>query len=146
MASSNIELFDEFAGKIFGQLYERFPVPKDLHIEDFFPTISKEGGDAAASEISHKRTVFYATTVWLQSAGYTTSADERSSFSNQVVLTAKGLEVLKATPRSLTIGPSIGEQLAEATKEGGKEIMRGLVSEALGIGARLFNPLVGLSS
>ena len=145
MASSNIELFDDFAGKIFGRLYENFPMPINLNHEEFLAPTFLEGGDVDPDHM-YKLKFFYATARWLASAGYTICSDKESDCSNRVVLSAKGLEVLKATPRSLTIGPSIGEQLAEATKGGGKELMRGLVSEALGIGARLFNPLVGLSS
>ncbi|MOA26170.1 hypothetical protein D3C78_1469440 [compost metagenome] len=59
-------------------------------------------------------------------------------------LTAKGLEVLKATPASLQTGPSLGEQLVDASKSGTKELVRGAVGEALSLGARLFSNHLGL--
>jgi hypothetical protein len=145
MALSNIELFDEFAGKIFGQLYESFPVPKELISEEFVPNTYGKDGDAGVTLFFRKQKVFFSTIAWLQSAGYTSSPDERSGFTKDVVLTAKGLEVLKAIPDSLKSGPTIGEQLAEATKEEGKEQVKLLVKEALSLGVKLIGPIIGIS-
>ncbi|MNG30984.1 hypothetical protein D3C84_1167130 [compost metagenome] len=60
------------------------------------------------------------------------------------MLTAKGLEVLNAVPDSLAQRTSIGEQLAEASKSGGKELLRSITTEALGIGVRLVMKGAGL--
>ncbi|MNR50332.1 hypothetical protein D3C85_1698370 [compost metagenome] len=62
----------------------------------------------------------------------------------KAVLTAKGLEVLNAVPDSLAQRTSIGEQLAEASKSGGKELLRSITTEALGIGVRLVMKGAGL--
>jgi hypothetical protein len=144
MASSNIELFDEFAGKIFARLYENFPIPIDLNSKDFLPPTIREGGDVDSDGRLHHIRFFYATTQWLASAGYTNSPDKKNSYSNDVVLTAKGLEVLKGSPSSLNAGPSIGEQLVEAAKEEGKDTLKNLVKEALSLGIKLIGPVVGL--
>ncbi|MNI02298.1 hypothetical protein D3C73_551640 [compost metagenome] len=143
MAASNIELFDEFTGKIFARLYENFPIPINLNSKDFFPPTIWEGGDASADGRSQQVKFFYATTEWLAAAGYTSSPDKRNSYARDVVLTAKGLEVLKGTPSSLNAGPSIGEQLVEAAKEEGKDTLKSLVKEALSLGVKLIGPTVG---
>ena len=54
----------------------------------------------------------------------------------QSVLTAKGLEVLKATPSSLT-SSSFGQQLQEATSAGMLDTIKGLTNEALSRGIGL---------
>lgn len=88
---------------------------------------------------------FIATAEWLMQAGYITCKPYPYIRIDDAVLTAKGLEVLKAIPKSVASTSSIGEQLAASAKEGGKEVARGLVSEAFGIGVRILSPMIGLS-
>lgn len=146
MTVSNIDLFNDFTGKILGDLYLQFPIPTYLEAKSYVEAVT-EWHEKAQMDMPTKQTeIFIATTQWLVSAGYLSGTVYPYTYVQDAVLTAKGLEVLNAIPESLTGGPSIGESLANAAKEGGKETMRGLVSEALGIGARLISPLVGLSS
>jgi len=88
---------------------------------------------------------FIATAQWLIQAGYLHGQPNPYVCVNYAVLTAKGLEVLKAIPDSVSSKATIGEQLASTAKSGGKEIARGLVSQAFSIGTRLISPLVGLT-
>ncbi|KMT53562.1 hypothetical protein [Pseudomonas fildesensis] len=145
MAASNIERFDELTGKIFGALYASFPIRIHLQSRHFIAEHIFDNPHAQDPVRRQEINMFYATVRWLSDAGYLTYR-ESSGAIEDAVLTAKGLEVLKATPSSLDAGPSIGERLSTAGKEEGKELFRGLVTEALGLGARLISPLVGLPS
>jgi hypothetical protein len=146
MAVSNIEKFDDIAGRILAELYERFPVATVLSTEDFMDSGTHWDDTLGMEVLDDDGTFFISTATWLINAGYLSGSPFQKLFIENAVLTAKGLEVLKAIPDSLKGGASIGERLADAAKEGGKETMRGLVTEALGLGARLISPLVGLTS
>lgn len=145
MNTSNIELFDELTGRILARLYQSFPIPIDLKSSSFFPQTHEIRDDITLDERLHLTKFFYATTLWLATAGYTSGSNREFSYSKEVVLTAKGLEVLKGTPSSISTEPSIGEQLAEAAKEEGKETLKNLVKVALSHGVKLIGPVVGLS-
>ncbi|OHW40176.1 hypothetical protein [Pseudomonas sp. 06C 126] len=143
MTASNIERFDELTGQIFGKLYTSFPIPTHLQSRHFIADSILSKPSPQDPERVQAVKMFYATARWLATSGYISFSETRDGI-EEAVLTAKGLEVLKATPSSLESGPSIGERLAATGKEGGKEIFNGLVGEALGLGARLFAPLIGL--
>lgn len=146
MAVSNIDVFNELTGKILGDLYLHFPMPKYLSAEAYVEVATEWHEQSQMDMPTDQAEFFIATTKWLASAGYLTGKVRPYTHVEDAVLSAKGLEVLNAIPESLIGGSSIGERLADAAKEGGKETIRGLVSEALGIGARLISPLVGLTS
>lgn len=81
----------------------------------------------------------YYTISWLLESGYIKAIPHNSGvfwkgFSD-VVLTAKGLETMKATPDSLTA--PMGERIKDAVKQDGREVARSLVSQALSIGLAL---------
>lgn len=143
MTASNIERFDELTGQIFGKLYTSFPIPIHLQSRHFISDSIWINQTPQDPERVQAINMFYATVRWLTSTGYLTYNETRDGV-EEAVLTAKGLEVLKATPSSLDSGPSIGERLATTGKEEGKELFRGLVGEALGLGARVLAPLIGL--
>lgn len=148
MADSNIERFDEITGKIFAHLYQQFPIPTHLNSEIVGIVISgtvtvpyggKPYGGIHDLSDSDKSTVnyFVHSARWLAKAGYIDiSFDGGASFSD-VTLTAKGLEVLKATPKSLENSESIGQQLITAAKGGFGEQIRDLTSSALKRGIAL---------
>lgn len=141
---SNIDRFDEYAALIFARLYASFPIRVKLVDFDVIPRAWKDG-EFLVEVYSEESEFVTATIYWLRDAGYI-SGQVISLGLLDAVLTSKGLEVMKATPASIAGGPSLGDRITEAVKEEGKETMRSLVSEALGIGARLISPMVGLSS
>ncbi|QXZ12511.1 hypothetical protein KVQ82_20830 [Pseudomonas sp. AO-1] len=145
MAVSNIEKFDDITGKIFAVLYQHFPIPQALMAEDFVEN-AKQLDDFLGTEVPTEDADFFlATAEWLRQAGYINCAPDPYLYVSHAVLTAKGLEVLKAIPESVSSKESIGEQLATTAKESGKEVARGLVSEALGLGVKIFSPIIGLT-
>lgn len=145
MTASNIERFDEITGQVLGALYEQFPVPRRLFIKDFV----QDGytmDDQLGMEIPNDTGDFVlASIAWLADAGYLRYYEEVHGMGFLAsVLTAKGLEVLKATPASLQVGPSLGEKLVDASKGGTKEVLRGVVGEVLSMGARLASGQFGI--
>ncbi|NAN55260.1 hypothetical protein EX349_29140 [Pseudomonas protegens] len=144
--AKNIEQFDEYTGRIFAHLYENFPVPVSLSPRNFLDCGSISISADEYVYTTDEAKIFLATAKWLVMTGYIHSKGEKKSYISEAVLTAKGLEILKATPSSVVGGPSLGDKLATAAKEEGREALRSLVSEALSLGARLISPLVGLSS
>ncbi|HFL4326577.1 TPA: hypothetical protein ACG303_004861, partial [Escherichia coli] len=68
---------------------------------------------------------------WLKNSGYLIGARSSGGIHN-AVLTAKGLEVLNATPGSLE--KPLGARISDSIKIEGKEALRSLVSQTLGIG------------
>ncbi|WP_433770875.1 hypothetical protein [Pseudomonas putida] len=147
MTVSNIEMFDDITGKIFAALYQSFPMPSYLSVDDFVDSATKFS-EKHGMEISTPEAAFFiATAEWLIDAGYLTGTTYPDLYVEKAVLTAKGLEVLKAIPDSVSSKASIGEQLANTAKEEGREAFRGLVGQALSIGVSFITPaLRGLSS
>lgn len=146
MTISNIQQFDEITGQVLGALYQNFPVPRHLLIKQFV-----EGGytmdEHLAMDVANERGEFFIACIdWLADAGYLSFKDQ--SYGNGVlnaVLTAKGLEALKAVPASLTPGTSLGDQLVDATKSGTMNILRSVAGEVLSVGSRLATTHFGLS-
>ncbi|WP_370599570.1 hypothetical protein [Pseudomonas nitroreducens] len=156
MATRNIDEFNEITGKVFALLYEAFPLPIGLRptaigIEEhepgeYDPVSGKVSGRTPVTE---EEIVFGHSVQWLEEAGYLTSIRGQSQgyprlYFAESRLTAKGLEVLNAMPDNLTKRESIGQQLAEASKSGGKELLRTITTEALGIGVQLGAKAFGL--
>ncbi len=147
MTTSNIQRFDEITGQVFGALYECFPVPRHLIIEQFI----EDGytfNEHMASDVANERGEFFIACVeWLAESGYL-RFEIRSHGCGvlNAVLTAKGLEALKALPTSLSAGPSLGDRLVDATKSGSKSILGSLAGEVLSVGSRLVTAHFGVPS
>lgn len=147
MTASNIQQFDEFTGQVLGALYEKFPVPRGLKISEFVIdgfSMNDHLGIEVPNEIGR---FFIASVDWLADAGYLKfQAKIHNVGYLDAILTAKGLEALKATPASLTTGPSFGDQLVDATKSGTKSILGSIAGEVLSVGSRLVTSHFGLPS
>lgn len=139
MALSNIEKFDELVGEMFAVLYAAFPLPKALLAKYFVPdgNVYTPGG-INYGELTCDAEFFMATGRWLINAGYIEAQESGGCAFVDALLTAKGLETLKAVPGSLQGKAPLGEQLVDAAKTEGREALRSLVSQALGIGLQLF--------
>ncbi|GKR80739.1 hypothetical protein KAM481_42090 [Aeromonas caviae] len=72
---------------------------------------------------------------WLIEAGYLHGKAHAYEYIENAVLTAKGLEVLKATPDSLQ--ESLGERMQEAAKSGMGETARALIGQVVSLGVGL---------
>ncbi|PYG83210.1 MULTISPECIES: hypothetical protein [unclassified Pseudomonas] len=147
MTTSNIQQFDEITGQVLGALYAEFPVPRHLLIKEFIEDGLSPDEHTGVNIANERGEFFLACIEWLADAGYLTFKDR--SHGNGVVnavLTAKGLEALKAVPASLSVGPSLGDQLVNATKNGTKSVLGSLAGEVLSVGSRLVTAHFGLPS
>lgn len=152
MAASNIERFDEYVGIVLGHLYRQFPVPVLIDAELIGIDTSlhlREGPGGMGAVVEHllfpDEQFFLHSIQWLVDAGYIQAKRSGDRFSG-AVLTSRGLEVLKALPASLQSGPSLGEQLVDASKAGAKDMLRAVTTEALALGARFVSNQFGLGA
>lgn len=143
----NIELFDEYTAKIFTKLYQTFPVPQDFIIVDFIARgevndfgMIVDKKDEASSHLnvsSAHANVAWHTFTWLKETGFIKIEGEHHSLSlSGIVLTAKGLEVLKATPESLQPSKRIGDALIGLLKQGATESASQLIGQAIKLGTQ----------
>lgn len=148
MSNSNIERFDEITGKIFAHLYQSFPVPTFLGTQLVGVTFSSTvtvpysgppyGGIHDLDESERETVSFFVHSAkWLAKAGYIDILLIGQTDFIDVTLTAKGLEVLKATPKSLESSESLGQQLVTAAKGGFADQLRELTSSVLKRGVAL---------
>ncbi|MEJ3595076.1 hypothetical protein [Pseudomonas bubulae] len=144
MSGSNIDKFNELTAKVLGELYLNFPMPRNLTAEQFVESAVEWSEERQMDLPSKDAEFFFATTGWLINAGYINGGLYSHTQVSDAVLTAKGLDVLNATPRSLTHAHSLREQLAEIAREGGKESFKGLLAEELITGAKIIAPAAGL--
>lgn len=140
--SSNIERFDQLTGAVFARLYEAFPEPVVLDAYPFLAEIVPAGQDedAESEQAFGAPEFFFHTLHWLAETGYLTHRKQLQSSPltfEECVLTAKGLEVLKAVPKSIGSSKSIGQSLQEAAKKGAMDSVKKLAGEALSAGTHL---------
>ena len=133
MALKNIETFDKFVGYILADLYQSFPVCKEVQVSYFAKKCDMGGEDLILSE----------TLFWLQDTGFLTFTGPKEKHIRRmeevttfpifscIVLTAKGLETLKKTPKSIDKKKGIGENIIDAVQRGAKAELSELVSDML---------------
>lgn len=118
-------------------LYENFPLEKTIRIRNLIDDapidVTLENG---ATVPSKECEIAFATIKWLIEAGYISAKGHPYASFSDAVLTAKGLELLKLTPDSLT--ESFGDTLLAASKgavtEGTKDVIGQVTSKALTAG------------
>lgn len=129
----NVELFNVYAGKAFALLYEAFPLPKAISVEDLVNSVSLD--DVAENTA---RQVAGHTMLWLADTGYVNRLGEIAPF--RYVLSSKGFEVLNTTPFDTEKKPEppLGDQLLAQTKNivssAAIDVVKDTVKKALGVG------------
>lgn len=129
--------FNEITGKTLAFLYENFPLEKTILvknlIDDASIDVTLENGVTVPSKECE---IAFATIKWLIEAGYISAKGHPYASFSDAVLTAKGLELLKLMPDSLT--ESFGDTLLAASKgavtEGTKDVIGQVTSKALTAG------------
>jgi len=149
---SNIERFDTIVVLALAELYSRFPVPQYLASSKFIVTEDGEHIDGLSPEAEgllfdedpylkdpyfKRREFAFESLRWLVDAGYLHGTPVAYDGINNAVLTAKGLEVLKAIPDSLQ--GSLGERLVEAVKADSREVGRTVLGQIIGLGVGLLS-------
>lgn len=144
----NIELFDEYAARIFAHLYQSFPVKTGIdarqlcgHSEhdDFGRVVDEQGEPSKSFEIAH------ATIMWLQDTGYIQGGAAHRWGLQQAVLSPMGLAVLKSVPSSLKAEESTGDRLAKLVREGSYEGAKDLVKSAITTGSAMLMKASGMA-
>jgi hypothetical protein len=146
MPSKNIENFDILAGRVLGFLYTKFPQPITLGAELFIDFKKPNSSRSEQEKFLRKVEFFNDTVSWLADSGYIRYQGRAENSFFRAVLTAQALLALKALPASLTKGPSLGEKLSDFAKAESRAAFREVVSEALGLGAKVIGPMIGISS
>lgn len=137
MTTSNIERFDDITGQVFATLYENFPVPCSIGAVKMLAGGERACRDASGftgAELSEEAVFIMATIQWLVDSGYVRCESRADICFYDSVLTAKGLEVLKAVPGQLAGDKPLGEKLVSAVKTESATALRGLVQQALALG------------
>lgn len=140
MAMKNIDTFDILTGYILGELYESFPICKEINLELFL--INNESID----NTEKNQLILSETLFWLRDNDFLTfpipeekplrrhtGAMAYPQFSC-IVLTAKGLAVLKKVPKSVDRkdkDKGLGEHIIDVVKMGTKEQLSNLVGSVL---------------
>ncbi len=135
--TTNIERFDNLVGRLFGELYEAFPIPRNLFCTDMQKHIEAAGLNEIDdfNPCADEARFFTASVRWLGNAGLIEHGDVVAGTAHDCVLTAKGLEILKATPACLE--GALGDRLVQAAKHDADEELRQLSGQALSYGISL---------
>lgn len=132
--SKNMALFDDFAVQIMADLYAAFPQRQAVDCIK----LSGAGELDEYGRASHECDICAETVRWLHEEGYVRAESLSVYGANQVTLTSKGLELLRAVPSSLRSKASVGDQLVAMLKGGARESARALLNKAMAEGlARL---------
>lgn len=136
----NIDLFDQYTAQILAQLYAAFPVKQPLDarklcghsaMDEYGAVLDDQGARSKHFEVAR------ATIEWLAETGYLRGGQMDKFGIDRAVLTALGLNVLKALPESLRMGDSTGDRLVRLVREGSFDIAKDLVKSALSTGASM---------
>lgn len=124
----NIELFDYYAGVIFAELIDEFPLPQDIKIA----RIIKDEVINNPDDVNKHIAIAYNTGLWLRDNGFIKVDNSFSSVRilQNAILTHKGLELLKQIPPSLN-GVSFADSIKNAVKLGKDEAIKESVNRLL---------------
>ncbi|VXA84038.1 Contig_80, whole genome shotgun sequence [Aeromonas veronii] len=133
MTTSNIEQFDMIAGKTFAALYQAFPMPIDIALEEYtvHGSASEDRGDGIEA-MTEEASLIMASWSWLVEADYIDANVQDDIGLKEAVLSAKGLSILKSMPSPFTT--PIGERLISAIQENHEYNIKTLASMALSVG------------
>lgn len=129
--ANNIAAFDQITTVILGDLYQTFPMVKELNTLVIFLRISNP---ESRTEIDGMKLV-NDSIKWLDQADFIAISSGPASGKDgdteyDATLTLKALSILKSTPESLKLKRSIGEEMKDAGKGAAKELPSKLVSWA----------------
>lgn len=133
MTTSNIEQFDMIAGKTFAALYQAFPMPIDIALEEYtvHGSASEDRSDGIEA-MTEEASLIMASWSWLVEADYIDANVQDDIGLKEAVLSSKGLSILKSMPSPFTT--PIGERLISAIQENHEYNIKTLASMALSVG------------
>ncbi len=131
---SNMDEFNRVSVIVLGKLFEAFPQPIRVLVEDV-----NENSDTKPDETLIRN--FDATVTFLASEGFLKygSESDEGRFFNETVLTLRGLEILRSVPSVLEEKESMGQKFVEimkgGTKEISKEVLKVVVNQLMSVGS-----------
>lgn len=125
----NIDIFNRCVGEFLARLYENFPRRIDIRFADVPENLFDETD--SMGQVERKFEGYEHAVKWLCDAGYAWAHHVDDRGAEGIVLSSKGLEVLRAKPRSLFQRKPIGELIVEAVKGGAKVALQKAVGFAL---------------
>ncbi|WP_272660624.1 hypothetical protein [Providencia sp. PROV150] len=127
----NIVKFNEVTGITLAHLYEKFPVKTSFLLSTLFPDTQIISAENTGIPQVNLNSIFVSSAIdWLIETGYITGQIDPRQAKN-LVLTSKGLELLKLIPNSIDGSSSFGDELVKATKTGTKEVLVNVASSLL---------------
>lgn len=136
--SKNIQAFNWLTLKIFNDLYEAFPEPRDIKGLHFVIATLFDVGTKSkeADYLTHSS----ATMRWLKDEGFIKYESDNSGDFHQVQLTLRGLTVLGYTPTSLSFRDrkeplitKIKRVLSKGTESAASDTVKAIIVKALGL-------------
>ena len=124
----NIDFFNLYVGRIFAKLLSEFPLEINLSSQDIEPE---------CDIYSKQEQMVKSTIKWLKNAGYITyDINHNLGCFVNVILTAKGLELLNSIPQSVENKKTIAKELKRYYDLSRDEMVKELTSKALSYGAK----------
>lgn len=131
--TKNIDDFNKIAAKLFDVLQDKFPVRTQIDEVAFFGYESIKYHPAEGRTLTDKQKYEFKmlseTIIWLSESGFIRCRDHPHEKSD-VVLTEKGLELLKLKPDTLS-GDTVGDRIVNLIKKGSESAAAGVFSTAL---------------
>lgn len=137
MTTSRVEVFNELVGHLFAEMHDNFPFAATFDVADIAKKMNAEPGQLLNSEDpdwggAHfptgdtVRSFMKATLTWLDREGFIRRQQGDALAGS---LTTKAFAALNTTPAGLAPKTTLGQSLAAAATEGGKEFSRATVAE-----------------
>ena len=128
----NIDRFNQYTARLFADLYASFPMPCDISYFEWL--------DQDALETDRDELAFCEVTIrWLEDAGYIHVGVRDVEGAYGIVLTAKGMEMMKVVPQSVKTKKSVGDALVGAVRDGMRVSAAQIVSRAFTEVFKLFS-------
>ncbi|WP_318476120.1 hypothetical protein [Photobacterium leiognathi] len=131
--TKNIDYFNQISAKIFDILQSEFPLRVRIDEVAFFGYEPIEfdplEGRSLTGEQEYEFKMLSETIIWLSESGYIRCRDHINEKSD-VVLTEKGLELLKLKPDTLN-GNTVGDTIFSLMKKGSESAAGAVLSTAL---------------
>ena len=123
----NVQTFHAACALILGKLYENFPRPIVLKLDE----LAQRRDDETAAQWDDRLATYVATTAFLVEEGYMRAGNAvgGGTVIAKAVLTSKGLAALQRVPdpQAMSAAATVGSLLLETLREGTIEALRALV-------------------
>ncbi|MFY4690391.1 hypothetical protein ACOTVD_04830 [Campylobacter jejuni] len=119
---NNLEHFDICTGRVFKILLENFPLKSDILVQNL---INETQEDIAGLEKIYYHSILYLEELELIKIQSKTM--NPIAFLN-VSLSAKGLSILRATPKSLQNGETLADRILKFSHKANNEILKNAIS------------------